>query len=188
MAGYAAEKTIGSRIAAARRARGFRSTRELAAAMAGTGLTESVLENLESDRRANIDVSHVLNIARTLGVPVVSLLAPMARPEDLLDLPNLGPLFTNMTAAEFDAWLGSIPNSSYTASTNEERSDRAELQALRELQSAQRELRRLESSAALEDHPEQPESLRLGLDAQLDGVRARIDGLRKFLTSVGWEV
>lgn len=187
MADYSAEKSIGARIAAARRARGFRSTKELAAAMEGTGLTESVLENLEGNRRANIDVSHVLNIAKALGVPVVSLLAPMARPESAVDLPNLGPAFADMTAAEFDAWLCAVPGSSYSAATPQERSDRAELQALRELQTARRELRRLDVARRLEDDIDKPVALRDDLTAQRELLSSRIDRLRDFLASAGWE-
>ncbi|GMA94749.1 hypothetical protein GCM10025881_15730 [Pseudolysinimonas kribbensis] len=80
MADYAAAGSIGSRIAAARRSRGYRSVAELESALAGTGISQAVLANIESGRKADLDVSQVLNIARVLKVPVSFLLAPMSRP------------------------------------------------------------------------------------------------------------
>jgi transcriptional regulator with XRE-family HTH domain len=186
MAHYSAERSLGARVAAARRARGFRTLKELASAMEGTGLTAAVLQNIELDRRTNIDVTHILNLAKTLGVPVSHLLAPMARPGDAVDLPNLIPDLTNMSAAEFDAWLSSVPNTDYVADSADERNDRAELQALRELQAARRELRRLETTAQLEH--DQPQELRDNSRAQRELIRTRIEGLRKFLISVDWDV
>lgn len=187
MAHYSSEGSLGARIAAARRARGYRTLKDLAEALEGTGLTVSILQNIELDRRANIDVSHVLNLAKTLDVPVSYLLAPMARPGDPIDLPNMGAALADMTASEFDAWLCAIPNADYTAVTAAERSDRAELQALRELQSATRELRRLEVVADLE-RDGGSEALRLDAQSKEDHLHSRIDGLRKFLISAGWEV
>lgn len=185
MAHYSSERSLGARVAAARRLRGYKTLKELAVALEGTGLTSSVLQNIELDRRANIDVSHVLNLAKVLGVPVSFLLAPMARPGDIVDLPNLGAAFANMTASEFDAWLSSIPNADYTATMAFERSDRAELQALRELQTARRELRRLEAAQDLEaDEP----ALQADAITRIEHTKERISGLRKFLTSSGWEV
>lgn len=155
--------------------------------MEGTGLTASVLQNIELGRRANIDVGQVLNLAMTLGVPVSHLLAPMARPEDPLDLPNLGPGFETMTASAFDAWLSSIAGADYTAATADERSDRAQLQALRELQILKRELRRTEVVSSI-DERERPDALRQDLNDQVDSLRRRIRGLEDFLASAGWEV
>ncbi len=155
--------------------------------MEGTGLTASVLQNIELDRRANIDVSQVLNLAMTLGVPVSYLLAPMARSGDPLDLPNLGPGFEKMTASAFDSWLSSIAEADYIAATADERSDRAQLQALRELQTLKRELRRSEVLSTIDDQG-RPEALRQDLEDQLDSLRRRIQGLQDFLVSAGWEV
>ncbi|HEU0205528.1 MAG TPA: helix-turn-helix domain-containing protein [Pseudolysinimonas sp.] len=188
MAHYSSERSLGARVAAARRARGYRTLKELAAALEGTGLTASILQNIELDRRANIDISHVLNLARTLEVPVSYLLAPMARPGDIVDLPNLGASFKNMTASEFDAWLSAIPNASYTAGSAAERTDRAELQALRELQTARRELYRLEAIAGMEEFGDESEALREDSRMKRAQLRSRIDGLQKFLASDGWEV
>jgi transcriptional regulator with XRE-family HTH domain len=187
MADYRAERSIGARIAAARRSRGFRTTKELAAAMEGTGITPAVLENIESGRKANLDVSQLLNIARALEVPVVNLLAPMARPGDVVDLPNLGATLANMTASEFDSWLSSVPNASYVASTATERNERAELQAFRDLQVAERELRRLQAADRLEGD-ERPAPLRDAARAHLDATQQRISELQNYLSSAGWEL
>jgi len=155
--------------------------------MEGTGITTAVLENIESGRKANLDVSQLLNIASTLNVPVVNLLAPMARPGDIVDLPNLGTALVNMTASEFDSWLSSVPNASYIASNASERHERAELQALRDLHAAERELRRLEVAERLEGH-EQPAQLADAARAHLSATRQRISELRNYLTSAGWEL
>jgi transcriptional regulator with XRE-family HTH domain len=156
--------------------------------MEGTGLTASILQNIELDRRANIDVTHVLNLAAALGVPVSYLLAPMARPGDPIDLPNMGAAFAGMTASEFDAWLSAIPNADYVAGTAAERNDRAELQALRELQSARRERRRLEVVIDLEGDEGGLNILRKDAQSKRDHLDSRIDTLRNFLTAAGWEV
>jgi transcriptional regulator with XRE-family HTH domain len=187
MADYRAERSIGSRIAAARRARGFRTTKEFAAAMAGTGVTAAVLENIESGRKANLDISQVLNIAHALGVPVINLLAPMARPNAPIDLPNLSGTLADMTASEFDAWMSTVPNAGYTAVSAAERNERGELQALRELQVAQRELHRLEAADRLEG-PERPAPLRDAATAHIEAMKDRISELRNYLSSAGWEL
>lgn len=186
MTTYSAERSIGTRIAAARRARGYRTTKELATVMTGTGITTAVLENIESGRRSNLDISTILNLAHTLGVPVSALLAPIGRPEDLVDLPNLNNTLAGMTAAQFDAWVSGTTTGAYTATTADERNDLAELEALRELQTARRELRRLETVAGLST--EEPEPLRRSTTSQIDSTRERIDNLQAYLRSAGWEV
>jgi len=186
MTEYSAEGNIGTRIAAARRSRGFRTTKELAAKMPGTGITTAVLENIESGRRSNLDISLLLNIAHTLHVPVTALLAPIARPNDPVDLPNLNPELAGMTASQFDAWIAGITTADYQATTADERNDLAELQALRELQTSRRELHRLEVLSKLTEG--EPDILRQGTAAQIDAAHARIDNLRAYLLSAGWEI
>jgi transcriptional regulator with XRE-family HTH domain len=186
MTEYSVERNIGARIAAARRSRGFRTTKELAAKMPGTGISAAVLENIESGRRSNLDVSQLLNIAHTLGVPVTALLAPLHRPGDPIDLPNLTEELATMTAGEFDAWVAGITTASYTARTGSERDDLAQLNALRELQTTRRELDRLHVVAKLSE--DLPEALRQ-LDAdQINATQTRINKLRHYLNSSGWEV
>lgn len=186
MTGYSAERSIGARIAAARRHRGYRTTKELAAAMTGTGISVAILENIESGRRANLDISTVLNIAHTLRIPVVALLAPISRPNDAVDLPNLNDTLASMTAAQFDGWLTGTTTGAYTAPTADERTDLAEMNALRDLQTARRELHRLEVTARLGDAI--PELLQQLSATQLHAARARIETLETYLRSAGWEI
>ncbi|WP_085369609.1 helix-turn-helix domain-containing protein [Leifsonia sp. NCR5] len=143
MADFRTENGIGARIKLARRERGFRSTRELADAIPGGNITQAVLENIESGRKADISVTQLLNIARGLNVPVSMLLAPIGAPESNLDLPNLSDDFAEMTAAEFDCWLSATPLSSYQPRLASERSDIATLNTLRELGTLRREIDRV---------------------------------------------
>ena len=106
-------------------------------------MTEAILENIESGRKADISVSQLLNIARGLGVPVSMLLAPIGTPGSNLDLPNLSDDFADMTAAEFDCWLSATPLSSYQPRLASERSDVATLNTLRELGTLRREIDRI---------------------------------------------
>ena len=186
MTEYSAERNIGTRIAAARRSRGFRTTKELAAKMPGTGITSAVLENIESGRRSNLDISMLLNIAHTLHVPVTALLAPIARPHDPIDLPNLKPELAAMTASQFSAWVAGITTADYRAGTAAERNDLAQLNALRELQTTRRELHRREAVAGLSE--DQPEVLRQATTAQIDAAQAQIENLQTYLRSASWEV
>lgn len=143
MADFRAESSIGTRIRMARRQRGFRTTRDLADAIPGGNVTEAVLENIESGRKADLSVSQLLNIARGLNVPLSMLLAPIGRPDSELDLPNLSDDLAGMTAAEFDSWLSATPASAYRPRTAAERDDIATLSSLRELGTLSRELERL---------------------------------------------
>lgn len=143
MANFRAESGIGVRIRRARRERGFRTTGDLAGAIAGGNVTEAILENIESGRKADISVSQLLNIARGLNVPVSMLLAPMGAPDSALDLPNLSADFDGMSAAEFDCWLSATPASAYRPRHASERSDISLLNSLRELGTLRRELDRL---------------------------------------------
>ncbi|MFS8083260.1 MAG: hypothetical protein ACMG51_07400 [Ginsengibacter sp.] len=154
--------------------------------MPGTGISAAVLENIESGRRSNLDVSQLLNIAHTLKVPVTALLAPIHRPGDLIDLPNLTEELAAMTAGEFDVWVAGITTADHIARTSAERDDLTQINALRELQTTRRELDRLHVVAK---HSEDlPDRLRQ-LDAdQIDAAQTRINKLRDYLNSSGWEV
>lgn len=144
MADFRSEKSIGARIRLARRERGFRTTEDLAEAIPGGNLTPSILENIESGRKADLSVSQLLNIARGLNVPVSLLLAPIGTPNAELDLPNLSDDFAGMTAAEFDCWLSATSGSAYRPRLASERSDIEILTSLRELGTLRRELDRLQ--------------------------------------------
>ncbi|HEY5222315.1 MAG TPA: hypothetical protein VIJ18_04595 [Microbacteriaceae bacterium] len=143
MTDYLQQTSVGSRIKLARRARGFRTTRELADSIPGGNVTAAILENIESGRKADISVTQLLNIARALSVPPSILLAPIGHPNSPLDLPNLSDDFDGMTAAEFDCWFSATPASSYRPSLAAERADIDILNSLRELGTLWREVERL---------------------------------------------
>jgi len=135
--------SIGARLKALRRKRGFNSTKALAEASSGK-ITEAMLTNIESGRRSDLQVSQLLNIARALDVPPSMLLAPTSRPDAPLDLPNLSADFDGMSAAEFDCWLSATPASFYRPRLAAERNDIATLTTLREFGTLRRELERLQ--------------------------------------------
>jgi transcriptional regulator with XRE-family HTH domain len=189
MTQFGAEGSIGARIKAARRARGFDSAAALADAIPGAGLSRSILANIESGRKVDMKVVDLLNIAMALNVPVGYLLAPLTRPEDPLDLPGLSDAFTGMTAAEFDAWLSVVPEGAYRADAAAERNDRNELQALRELEALRRELRRLRIVDALRDEEmtSVPGLLR-DARARADDVARQIASIETYLRTAGWQL
>lgn len=140
------EPSIGARIRAIRKARGIRTTRELAELITGASVTESIIENIESGRKVNLDVSQLLNIAMALEVPPSFLMAPMAAPSSSLDLPGLSDAFSEMTALQFDAWLAGDNGTAYMRVSSNERYARLELDALRQLTDIDSEILRLNAS------------------------------------------
>jgi transcriptional regulator with XRE-family HTH domain len=182
MADFSRNGSIGTRIAAARRARGYRTQQSLVDAIDVPTITTAILMNIEAGRKTELDLSQLLNIAMTLKVPVSFLVAPIATPDAPIDLPNLSHEFDGMTAAQFDSWLASIPNAGHIATTAPERNDRTELAALRELQTLQRELRRLKVVADIEDE--------IGINAprRLDDLHDQARELLTYLQSAGWDV
>ena len=182
MAEKRTDSSIGARIKAVRRARGFKSTRDLAQAIGVGNLTESIIENIEAGRKADLNVSQVLNLAMALRVPVSFLLAPIKRPDSAVDLPNLSVELSDLSASEFDAWLSGTPNAEHRADTAAERNDLSELQALRELRSLQRELRRMTIAASISDTKQEAGQLRL------EATRSQIQQLSTYLANAGWEL
>lgn len=137
------EASIGGRIKRIRRQRGFASAKALADACPGGNITEAVLNNVESGRRSDLQVSQLLNIARALDVPPSMLLAPTFQPKSELDLPNLSADFDGMTAAEFDCWFSGTPASWYRPRRAVERTDIEVQNTLREFGTLEREAERL---------------------------------------------
>jgi transcriptional regulator with XRE-family HTH domain len=183
MADFSRKPTLGTRIAAARRARGYRTQQALVDAINVPTITTAILMNIEAGRKTELDLSQILNIAMTLKVPVSLLIAPITNPDAPLDLPNLSREFDGMTAGKFDSWLASIPNAGYVGQTAAERNDQTELNALRELQTLQRERRRLDVVAQLEDETGVPRTSK-----QIDNVNDRIHELVTYLQSAGWDL
>lgn len=96
---------FGARIKRMRKAAGYRSTADLVEIIRNPALTASVLQNIESGRKAEVSVVHLLEIARALEVSPAVLLADFAAPDEPLTVAGLGPNFDRMTAMEFDAWI-----------------------------------------------------------------------------------
>ncbi|SEB10334.1 hypothetical protein SAMN04515680_3283 [Leifsonia sp. 21MFCrub1.1] len=142
-------------------------------------MTEAILENIESGRKADISLSQLLNIARGLNVPVSMLLAPVGTPDSVLDLPNLSEDFESMTAAEFDCWLSATPASAYRPRSASERSDIAILSSLREFGTLRRELDRLEIVLQSQKAAADPDLVAANLE-----VEQRIDRIAKEAASV----
>jgi transcriptional regulator with XRE-family HTH domain len=186
MGDFRSESTLGARIQAARKARGFRTTRELANAIDGGNVSESIIENIEAGRKASIDVSQVLNIAMALGVAPSYLLVPLGRPGDGVDLPNLSKAFEGMSAVEFDSWLSNVPESGYQPQSMDERNASAELQALREWASLTREVSRLEVVLDLER--ESGSALAERTQTRLTFARDEKTRLESYLGTAGWEL
>ena len=188
MADFRTETSVGARIRLARRERGFRTTAELANAIPGGNVTEAILENIESGRKADISVSQLLNIARGLNVPISMLLTPIATPDGVLDLPNLSEDFEGMSVAEFDSWLSATPSSSYRPRLAAERVDIGTLTLLRELGTLRREMERLRIvrnvGTASGDSDLKSNSR---VDSQLKDVQRELERLVDLLSSAGIE-
>ena len=192
MAEKRTDSSIGARIKAVRRARGFKSTRDLAQAIGVGNLTESIIENIEAGRKVVLDVSQLLNIAMALRVPLSYLLAPLGEPDRPLDLPNLSEAFAGMTAIEFDAWLASAPDGRYHPESLEERNATSELHALREWSSLTRETSRLQTMLELErattGTTETESPLLRSTEARLADASREAARLAAYLKSAGWNI
>ncbi|GAA2236090.1 helix-turn-helix domain-containing protein [Herbiconiux moechotypicola] len=176
--------SLGERIRALRRERGFRTQRDLAEAIPGGNVSLATIENIESGRKTNVDVSQLLNIARALRVPPIYLLAPIRTPSAEIDLPNLSESFEGMTAVEFDAWLSGIEAGAYHSLSIEERNATAELQALRTLHALRSEITRYE--AMLELQGDDDERFARSTHARLEEARREAKRIETLLGSAQW--
>jgi transcriptional regulator with XRE-family HTH domain len=101
----APDDSIGRRIAKYRRLAGIETAKDLAARIGNEKITASVIQNIESGRKADLSVSQLLNISRAVEVSPVQLLASIDRPFDRLDLVGLSPSMATMTGLELDSWI-----------------------------------------------------------------------------------
>ncbi|HEX4403096.1 MAG TPA: helix-turn-helix domain-containing protein [Galbitalea sp.] len=194
MADFRTATSVGARIAAARKMRGFKSTKELAAAIPGDSVTGSILQNIEAGRKNDLAVAQLLNIAAALKLSPLFILAPLGSPHERLDLPNISPAVAGMSVAEFDAWVSGLTNGSYRALSADELSERTQLEAFRELLAARRQLRGLELTPKLEDTeawenaPRTDDGHAILDDRQhrIDDTKRRISQLEIYLGSAGW--
>jgi transcriptional regulator with XRE-family HTH domain len=196
VADFRTATSVGARIAAARKMRGFKSTKELAAAIPGDSVTGSILQNIEAGRKNDLAVAQLLNIAAALKLSPLFILAPLGSPHEHLDLPNISPAVAGMSVAEFDAWVFGLTDGSYRALSADELSERTQLEAFRELLAARRELRRLELRPRIEDAEEWQEASGNANDQailddtqyRIDETKRRISQLEIYLDSAGWGV
>lgn len=184
MTNFGTATTIGGRIQALRRARGMRTSKELADAIGGT-MTVSIIENIELGRKSNLDVAQLLSIAMALQVPPSYVLAPMNTPDAPLDLPGLSPAFDGMTAIEFDAWLASLESGAHHPTTLDGRTMRFELAALREWWAATAEVSRLKVLQRLENEEDLSDYTR-STSQQISETQREADRLATMLNAGGW--
>jgi transcriptional regulator with XRE-family HTH domain len=186
MTDFGTATTIGGRIQALRRARGMRTSKDLADAIGGT-MTVSIIENIELGRKSNLDVAQLLSIAMALQVPPSYILAPMNKPDAPLDLPGLSPAFDGMTAIEFDSWLASLEAGAYHPTTLDGRNMRFELAALREWWTATSDISRLMIAHRLESEEGIHGYARLTSE-RIAQLRRDADRLAAMLNAGGWSL
>ncbi|WP_104087775.1 helix-turn-helix domain-containing protein [Cryobacterium sp. N19] len=191
MTNFLAQVGIGNRLQAIRKQHGIHSARALADLIPGDNVTEAVVQNIEAGRKHDLPVSQLLNIAKALRVPPIFLLAPIARPLAALDVANLSPSFDGMTVVEFDAWISGEPEGAYRWATADERHERIELQAMRELHAQLRERRRLATRREIEhttDASASASDASRTTEDNISEVEQRIAQLRSYLVSAGWDL
>lgn len=191
VADYRTERTLGGRIQAARKARGIKSTRELAELIGNDTVSINILQNIESGRMTNLSATQLLNIAYALKVAPSFLLAPIGDAAGGSDLPGLSSGLAAMRPTEFDGWLSGSDSGAYRPSNAAELAERTELAAFRELDGLLRERRRLRvlrgevtSIDTSATHLEDTEWNRV--DRRLSAVESEIDETRRYLASAGW--
>jgi transcriptional regulator with XRE-family HTH domain len=187
MTDFGSAKTIGARIQTLRRSRGMRTSKDLADAIGGS-MTVSIIENIELGRKANLDVSQLLNIAMALQVPPSYILAPMNDPSAPLDLPGLSSAFDSMTAIEFDAWLASLDAGAYMSRTLEGRNSTVELNALREWHALSAEIRRLQAMLQVEENLLDGSPYAGRTQERLRDAQRSISRLGPLLNAGGWNL
>jgi hypothetical protein len=193
MADFKTATTVGARVAALREARGFATAKDLADAIASSTVTEARLLEIESGADGDLNVALLLNVSWVLRVSPAFILAPLGSPHEHLDLPDLIPDVRALTVAEFDAWVSGI-DGIYRPITADEHSERAQLEALRELLRARREASHYEAilelhgeDAHLDNDPGASERRR-NAQQQLDNTHRRMGQLEAYLGSGGWIV
>ncbi|MEW2010753.1 helix-turn-helix transcriptional regulator [Microbacterium sp. NPDC078814] len=103
---------IGDRIALFRRKAGFDKAADLADAIPNERITTSVIQNIESGRKADISVTQLLEIAFALEISPLFLLAPMNDRMARVDLPNVSEPISSMRADDFDRWISILSGAS----------------------------------------------------------------------------
>jgi len=194
MADFKTATTVGARIAAIRKARGFPSAKALADAIPGDSITDSILRNIEAGRKNDLAVAQLLNLAWALRVSPLFILAPLGTPDERLDLPNIIPDVRNLTVSEFDAWVSGDMSGIYRPVIAAEMNERTQLEALHELLRLRHEAHRLAALLELEtelgkvEAPGDDAARWDNTERRLADAQRRIGELEPLLASGGWQI
>lgn len=101
-------RSIGERIRELRLRRGFRSVRDLAAAIPNERLSAKVVSNIEIGRKLDLTVVELLELSRALGVAPQQILVDHHRPYEATGIPGVSEEIATMSAIDFLEWL-SLP-------------------------------------------------------------------------------
>jgi len=134
----------------------------------------------------SIDVVQLLNIAMALRVPLIYLLAPIARVDETLYLPGLSQELAVMTVGEFDAWLSGLSGGVRKASSLDERNATAELEALRLWMQLTSEVVRLTAVLELERDASLDTPTTSPTHSRLEDARRAADRQFDFLSAADW--
>lgn len=99
------QNPIGQRIARYRKFVGIKTAKELAERIDNPKITVTVIQNIESGRKAELSVSQLLDISRGLGISPIFLLAPIGKPFEDVDIPEVGQSIAKMKVHEFESWI-----------------------------------------------------------------------------------
>lgn len=184
---------VGQRIRAVRKARGIKSTADLAALIPDGLISGAVLRNIEVGVKPDLSVSQLLNIARALNVSPIFLLVPVREPDAPLDLPNLSADFAQMKSIDFIEWLSGTSDAIRDWTTPEDHGERNQLRAMREIERLVTERTRLMqiSELTLDESVDEPPATRDDIDAyaaRATESERQIVRLSGYLKSAGWNV
>jgi transcriptional regulator with XRE-family HTH domain len=201
---YIADSTpsIGKRIADYRKFRKIGTAADLAARIPNPKVTASVIQNIESGRKADLSVSQLLDIAMGLGVSPLVLLVPVGSPFQEVDLPGVGDDVSSLTVREFDEWL-TIPAVTKAVETPEQVSMRILVTYIRKLINAVEDWKIASASPDFDAVPTEFENTDpegnpytdtydpaevawMHLDAAVHDVKAKCAYLRQYNVDLSW--
>lgn len=103
-------RNFGRRVRGLRRTEGFRSARELAEEISNPVVSESVVRNIESGRKADVSLVHVLEISQALDLSPIALLFDYRRPFQPVPPLGFGALFAGKCSSDLDIWFSQPDN------------------------------------------------------------------------------
>ena len=96
---------FGERVKRVRLERGFRTISDFASHLDSKSLSLAILKNIESGRRKEVSVHHLLELADGLRVTPLVLLFDMRDPLGQTDLPGLPPRLAARTNEDLEYWV-----------------------------------------------------------------------------------